>query len=111
MSRYITFDVKTPSRFNNRMSAVSIKIIEDGIITRKFYSIINPETGFDYFNTQLTRISEEMVQDKPTFSQIWNKIEPIMSSGILVAHNAQFDMSILKSCLRDYGITWKTQAL
>lgn len=107
MSRYIAFDVETPNRFNNRMSAIGITIIEDGMITRKLYSLINPETSFDYFNTQLAGISAEMVQDKPTFPQIWNKIEPIMSSGILVAHNAQFDMSVLKCCLRDYGIAWK----
>ncbi len=108
MSRYIAFDVETPNRFNNRMSAIGITIIEDGIITRKLYSLINPETSFDYFNTQLTGISAEMVQDKPAFPQIWNKIEPIMSSGVLVAHNAPFDMSVLKCCLRNYGITWKT---
>lgn len=110
MSRYIAFDVETPNRFNNRMSAIGITIIEDGIITRKLYSLINPETSFDYFNTQLTGIREEMVQSKPTFPKIWRKIEPIMSSGILVAHNAQFDMSVLKCCLQDYGITWKTHA-
>jgi len=108
MSRYIAFDVETPNRFNNRMSAIGITIIEDGMITRKLYSLINPETSFDSFNTQLTGISEEMVQDKPIFPKIWNKIEPIMSSGILVAHNAQFDMSVLKCCLRDYNIAWTT---
>ncbi len=70
MSRYITFDVETPNRFNNCMSAIGITIIEDGIVTRKLYSLINPETSFDYFNTKLTGISEEMVQDKPTFPQI-----------------------------------------
>lgn len=108
MPQYIAFDVETLNRFNNRMSAIGITIIENGIITRKLYSLINPETSFDYFNTQLTGISEERVQDKPTFPQIWNKIEPIMSSGILVAHNAPFDMSVLKYCLRNYGITWKS---
>lgn len=90
MSRYIAFDVETPNRYNNRMSAIGITIIENGKITRKLYSLINPETVFDYFNTQLTETSEEMVQDKPTFPKIWNTIEPIMDSGILVAHNASF---------------------
>lgn len=110
MSRYIAFDVETPNRFNNRMSAIGITIIEDGMIIRKLYSLINPETNFDDFNTQLTGINAEMVQNKPTFPQIWNKIEPLMSDSVLVAHNAQFDMSVLKCCLRDYGITWKTHA-
>ena len=30
-----------------------------------------------------------------------------MSSGLLVAHNAVFDMNVLKNCLRDYNIIWK----
>ena len=30
-----------------------------------------------------------------------------MSRGILVAHNAVFDLGVLKKCLQDYGITWK----
>ncbi len=33
-----------------------------------------------------------------------------MSSGILVAHNAVFDMGMLKKCLHDYGIMWKNSA-
>lgn len=110
MSRYIAFDVETPNRFNNRMSAIGITIIEDGMIIRKLYSLINPETNFDDFNTQLTGINAEMVQNKPTFPQIWNKIEPLMSDSVLVAHNAQFDMHVLKCCLRDYGIAWKKHA-
>ena len=52
MSRYIAFDVETPNRFNNCMSAIGITVIEDGIITKKLYSLINPETSFDDFNTQ-----------------------------------------------------------
>ena len=30
-----------------------------------------------------------------------------MSSGILVAHNAVFDLGVLKSCLQHYEIEWK----
>ena len=30
-----------------------------------------------------------------------------MSSGMIVAHNAVFDLSVLKKCLRDYDIQWK----
>jgi len=110
MAKYIAFDVETPNRFNNRMSAIGITIIENESVTRKLYSLVNPETGFDAFNTRLTGISEEMVQNKPAFPEIWEKIEPIMSSGILVAHNAPFDMCVLKHCLRDYGIEWQKKA-
>ena len=51
-----------------------------------------------------------MVQNAPNFAELWEKICPIMSSGILVAHNALFDMGVLKRCLHDYGISWKSSA-
>ena len=107
MSRFIAFDVETPNRENCRMSAIGITIIEDGQITDEFYSLVNPETYFDYFNTRLTGISEETVMNSPTFPELWDKIEPMLSGGLLVAHNAVFDMGVLKRCLQDYGIEWR----
>ena len=110
MERFIVFDVETPNRFNNRISAIGITVIEDGEISDSFYSLVNPETHFDYFNTRLTGISEESVMYSPTFPDLWCQIEPIMASGILVAHNAVFDMGVLKKCLCDYNIDWKENA-
>jgi DNA polymerase-3 subunit epsilon len=107
MYRYIVFDVETPNRNNNRMSAIGISVVEDGRICEEFFSYVNPESFFDFFNTQLTGISEDTVADAPAFPAVWERIEPLMSSGILVAHNAVFDLGVLKKCLRDYGITWK----
>ena len=103
----IAFDVETPNRLNHRMSAVGITVIENGSITDEYYSLVDPETHFDYFNTRLTGISEETVRNAPTFPEVWERIEPIMSSGILVAHNAVFDLGVLKKCLDHYEIEWK----
>ena len=107
MSKWIAFDVETPNNLNNRMSAIGITVIENGAIIDEFYSLVNPETHFDYFNEQLTGINERMVRSAPTFPALWSEIEPIMSGGLLVAHNAVFDLSVLKNCLDDYGIDWK----
>ncbi len=107
MNRYIAFDVETPNEKNNRMSAIGISVIEDRKIVDSFFSYVNPEQPFDRFNIELTGINEEKVADAPAFPELWEKIRPIMESGILVAHNARFDMGVLRSCLRDYGINWK----
>ena len=80
--------------------------VEDGKIVEEMFSYVNPEEPFDDFNTQLTGISAETVADAPTFPELWKKIEGMMGSGILVAHNAPFDMGVLKKCLEDYGIRW-----
>lgn len=107
--RYIAFDVETPNHYNNRISAIGITVVEDGRIVNEFYSLVDPEAPFDYFNVALTHITPEMVDGEPNFKELWQQIEPIMSSGMLVAHNAVFDMSVLSKCLKDYDIDWQTE--
>ncbi|MBE6908982.1 MAG: hypothetical protein E7474_05190 [Ruminococcaceae bacterium] len=104
--RYIAFDVETPNSANDRMSAIGVAIVEDGEIVDEFYSLVNPETHFDRFNISLTGITPEMVADQPTFPELWDNMAPMMEGGLLVAHNAPFDMSVLAKCLRYYGISW-----
>ena len=106
-NRYIVFDVETPNRFNNRISAIGISVVEDGRIIQDYYSLVDPEQPFDWFNTVLTGINEETVFDAPSFPEVWEEIEPLLSSGIPVAHNAGFDMGVLRKCLAGYEIEWK----
>lgn len=109
MDRYVVFDVETPNRLNRRMSAIGISVIDGGRITDKYYSLVNPETDFDPFNIWLTGIDERAVRDAPTFPELWPVIEPYLSSGILAAHNAAFDMRVLRCCIQEYDIDWKNR--
>jgi DNA polymerase-3 subunit epsilon len=106
-SRFVCFDVETPNRWNNRISAIGISVVENGRIIDNYYSLVDPEQPFDRFNSMLTGINEETVFDAPCFPEIWEEIEPLMSSGILVAHNAGFDMGVLRKCLSAYEIAWR----
>ena len=101
---YAAFDVETPNRANDRMSAIGVTFIRDGKIIGDYYSLVNPETHFDYFNTKLTGISKDSVRDAPVFPEIWRDIAPAMNKCVLVAHNAVFDMGVLKRCLQGYNI-------
>ena len=105
--RYVAFDVETPNRYNNRMSAIGIAVVEDGRIADTFFSLVDPEQPFDWFNAQLTGINEETVFDAPSFPELWPRLEPLLSSGILAAHNASFDIGVLRKCLESYEIAWK----
>ena len=72
--RFIAFDVETPNSANDRMSAIGITVLEDGAITEEFYSLVDPETDFDYFNTVLTGIDEDKVRGAPTFPELWPRL-------------------------------------
>lgn len=108
--RFIVFDTETPNHLNNRMSAIGISVVEGGQITEEFYTLVDPETDFDWFNIQLTGITPEAVAGKPTFPQLWEQIHPLFESGMLVAHNAPFDMGVLAKCLDAYSIHWQPWA-
>ena len=56
MHDYVVFDVETPNRANDRMSAIGITIIRNGRIADDYYTLVDPETHFDCFNTKLTGI-------------------------------------------------------
>ena len=107
--RYIAFDVETPNYANDRISAIGITVIESGAIAEEYAFLVNPETEFAPFHTALTGITAEMVAQSPTFPVLWETIGPILDSGLLVAHNAPFDLSVLGRCLRDYGIFFHRQ--
>ncbi|MBP5154589.1 MAG: 3'-5' exonuclease [Lachnospiraceae bacterium] len=102
--RIVAFDVETPNARNDRMSAIGIAVIENGTVTDRFFSLVDPETHFDRFNIELTGITPEAVQDAPTFSQLWPRIGPLLQSGLLAAHNAPFDMKVLSLCLQTYQV-------
>lgn len=108
--RFVVFDVETPNARNDRMSAIGLSVVEDGQIVDELYTLVNPETYFHPFHVALTGITPAMVETAPAFDQLWETIGPILSSGLLVAHNAPFDMSVLAKCLRAYCIDWRDQA-
>lgn len=106
--RYIAFDVETPNYANDRISAIGVTVIEGGAVAGRYYSLVDPETYFSPFNVALTGITPAMVAGKPAFPALWRQLGPLLDSGLLAAHNAPFDMSVLAKCLRHYGIFWRS---
>ncbi len=101
----IAFDVETPNRYNDRISAIGITVIEHGGITQSTGVLVDPETDFDAFNIALTGITPDAVHGKMNFPQLWERIGPAFSENLLLAHNAPFDMGVLAKCLRHYGLS------
>ena len=43
--RYIAFDVETPNRYNDRISAIGITVVEDGEIVHNYYRYLFKSNG------------------------------------------------------------------
>ena len=110
VDRFIVFDVETPNFKNDRMSAIGVCVVEEGKIVWDYDTLINPETFFSRFNIALTGITPEAAAQAPAFPEVWRELRPVFDTGILIAHNAPFDMGVLAKCLGHYGIFWKHSA-
>ena len=102
--RIIAFDVETPNSRNDRMSSIGIAVIEDGRVVDTYSTLIDPETYFNRFNIALTGITPEMTKSAPAFPAVWERYGRLMQSGLLLAHNAAFDMRVLACCLKHYRL-------
>ena len=100
-ARFIVFDTETPNRRCDRMCSVGVCLVEEGRILGQAYALVDPEEPFEAFHVRLHGIGPRTVAGQPNFAALWKRLEPLFSSGVLVAHNAPFDMAVLARCLRD----------
>lgn len=104
MPRIIAFDVETPNRRNDRICSIGITMIDDAEITETLYFLVNPECGFDDINIGIHGIYPGDVADAPTFPEIWPEISGLFRASLVAAHNANFDLCVLKKTLAYYEI-------
>lgn len=74
-----------------------------------FESFVNPLTPIPEYITQMTGITEQMLATAPVIDEILPAFFDFAgdsSQAILVAHNAPFDLSFLKSAAKDIDIKW-----
>jgi DNA polymerase-3 subunit epsilon len=59
---------------------------------------------FHFYAQKIHGIHKEDVENEPTFDLLWNEIEPYLQNTIIVAHNANFDVNVLRKTLFHYHI-------
>lgn len=101
---YIAFDVETPNRYSERICAVGMSGIQQNSVVWTKSWLVDPECDFDAFCCRIHGIYPETVAQSPAFPELWEEIGPILRAGIVVAHNAQFDMRVLQKTLCAYEI-------
>jgi DNA polymerase-3 subunit epsilon len=106
MGNFIAIDFETGMYARN--SAVSIGLVKyhDYEMTDTYYSLIRPPQLYirpDF--TAIHGLTVDDIKDAPNFEQIWNKdICGFLEDLPLVAHNASFDMGVLKAVLEWYNL-------
>lgn len=95
---YVVFDIETTgfSPVTNRIIEIGAVKVENGQITDRFSTFVNPEVPIPFEIEKLTGINDSMVIDAETIEVILPRFLEFVGDAALVAHNASFDVSFIK---------------
>ena len=100
---YVVFDLETTgfSPETNRIIEIGAVKVQNGKIVDKFSTFVNPQVPIPFRIEQLTSINDSMVIDAPVIADILPEFMKFCEGCVMVAHNADFDMSFIKkNCQR-----------
>ena len=108
MKRHHSFaaiDFETATAQRSSACSLGVAIVEAGeIVDERSWLIQPPGNHYEHFNTRLHGISATDTREAPPFSAVWSQAATLIGNRLLVAHNAAFDMSVLRrsAAYRDY---------
>jgi DNA polymerase III subunit epsilon len=95
---YVIFDVETTGSAAGKGGAITefgaLKLVR-GEVVDQFSTLVNPGRPIDPFVVRLTGITDRMVSDAPSISEVMPSFEEFVEGCVLVGHNVHFDCSFV----------------
>jgi len=103
----LAIDFETATAYRASPCAVGLCWLEKGKTVARAYRLIRPMGNeFAGFNIAFHGIGPKDVAKEAEFPEIWEMLRPHLSGPLLIAHNASFDIGVLRATLDLYGLPW-----
>jgi DNA polymerase-3 subunit epsilon len=103
---FVAIDFETAQHAPESACSVGLVKFRNGVAQDSYYSLIRPPVLYirpDF--TAIHGLTVEDVRDAPVFADIWDlAILPFIDNMPLAAHNASFDMGVLRAVLECHGL-------
>jgi len=98
-------DTETTGRdpLNDRIVEVGIIIGQSGTVQRRQNWLINPQMPIPQAATDVHKITDDDVRDKPTFAAVAHEILDLLQNAVPAAYNAQFDRAFVRAEMERAG--------
>lgn len=108
-NKFVVFDIETTgfSAVNDRIIEIGAVKVENGEIVDRYSTFVNPERPIPFEIEKLTGINDGMVVDAAVIEDILPEFLAFSEDCIMVAHNAEFDMSFIKENCRRMNLLRK----
>lgn len=105
---FIAIDFETANEKRSSACQLGIASCDGEKIESRSWLIKPPELYFNGYNVAIHGITADDVADKPQLDELWSEIAPLLAGQTLIAHNASFDMSVLRRSLDAYDVPYPT---
>lgn len=98
VSDYVVFDLETTGVSVNSDDVVEISAIKvnSGIVVDEFTSLVNPGRPIPYYASAVNGITDDMVENYPSFDIVLKEFLDFAGDYVLVGHNIHsFDMKFI----------------
>lgn len=97
--RWAAIDFETATRARDSACALGVVVVEDGReLHRQAWLIRPPGNAYESMNIQVHGIHPADTDDAPDFGAVWNEAMDVIGDRPLVAHNAPFDIGVVRAC-------------
>ena len=103
---YCVLDIETTgiSRYTEKITEFGIMKVKNGEVIDTFECFVNPEKPIPQRVVEVTNITDDMVKDAETIDKVMPKVIEFVGDGIIVAHNANFDVGFIKYNAEKLGL-------
>lgn len=107
---FTAIDFETANSKRASVCAVGATRVRDGRIVERFDQLVHPPLGYDEFNEwniRVHHIHPEDVARSPSWPEVAPRLSAFIGNDILVAHNANFDSSVMVAACEATNLRWQ----
>ena len=104
---FLALDFETATAEADSPCELGIAIVRGGVVREVRNWLIKPAQWphFNPWNIAVHGIRPEHVANAPRWRDIWDEVSGLLEGSVVVAHNAAFDMGVLRSTLMSHGLS------
>lgn len=107
---FLALDFETATSQLDSPCELGIAIVRGGAVREVRSWLIKPRYWpyFNPWNVAVHGITPQDVEGAPRWDAIWEEVAGLLSGATVVAHNASFDMGVLRATLASHGLSHPT---
>jgi DNA polymerase-3 subunit epsilon len=102
---WVAIDFETATREPTSACALGLAIVRGGLVVERHSWLIQPPFNeYEFWNTRVHGLGPDDTELAPDFREVWFEVQPLIAQGPLLAHNASFDVRVLRALIASHEL-------